>query len=142
MSCEFQEAVLEKPGIARITRKFYKPVLTDVVLGSPNQKCQGAGICIVVPYQEGVRVRWACPSARAWIRMFAHDRLRMYFWHSDLSVEGVKRFFSGPMFTVDSDYSLPKAVTNLFGLEEFVIKRGRHRLMVSAKYFIVEFSKY
>lgn len=142
MSCIFPETGSGLPLLTTTEKKFCLPVLTNVVLGSPNRKCQGAGICIVVPYQMHKKMCWTCPSVRAWVQSLSRGKLRMCFWRSDCSSGMIEQFFSSAIFVVESDYALSSSVSGLLGVEGFVIKGGQYNLKVSAKYYIVEFLQY
>lgn len=117
-----------------------RPVCTEVVLGSPSQKCLGPGICVVVPY-HGKRLDCVCPTGIAWLSLTPEGNLRMAFQRDSLGAEARERLENSSDFEIVEAYALPRSVLVLLKMDEFVLKSGRYSVDVSDTECILFFFK-
>lgn len=113
-------------------------VCVEVIFGTPGKNCQGAGICRLLPV-EPVRVRWKCPSTRAWLCTNLDGSISLCFDRRTLLRDDCEHYFVDGVFHIEEAYPLPKAIISLLNRGDFTMDSGQYSLEVSDYSYFVNF---
>jgi len=112
----------------------------EVIFGTPKRNCDGVGICRLIAV-EFVRVRWKCPSARAWLFTGPTGTVCLRFDCQRLPQEYLERYFKDQIFRVEEDFPISKAMISTLKISPFTIVSGKYSVKVSEHFLEVAFSR-
>lgn len=113
-------------------------VPVEVIFGTPGKNCLGNGICRLL-LLESVRVRWKCPSARAWLSSTADGAILLSFDRDALPAGCFERYFRGHVFQVEEAYPLPKPLLSRLNIGGFTLASGLYSIIVSGQFYSIRF---
>lgn len=105
-----------------------------VVLGSPRNKCNGSGICMVMSARVPT-ADWPCPHLKADLFLETQDVLCIRFYRKSEHAARVGHLFGGKLFQVQDRYRLPRHVQKSLGRQEPVIVAPGSYTVVESKNF-------
>lgn len=110
----------------------------EVIFGTPKRNCDGVGICRLLAV-EFVRVRWKCPSARAWLYSGPAGSVCLRFDRQRMPPSYQDRYFRGQIFKVEEDFPIPQALLSGIKMPPFTIVSGEYSVKVSGQFLEVCF---
>jgi len=113
-------------------------IRVEVIFGAPGKNCLGAGICQLL-IVEPVRVRWKCPSTRAWLCANLDGSIGLCFDRRTLLRDDCERYFAGQLFHIEETYPLPKAILSMLNRGDFTMDSGQYSVEVSDYSYFVNF---
>ena len=113
--------------------------VADVLFGSPNKRCAGAGICkIIAPVAQEMNTdgRWGCNRAIALVKVDASDTLVFQFVKHSLCRKAISKYFGNGIFLVEDPFEFRQ---NFWSEGARTIKPGAYPVVESKAYLAVRF---
>lgn len=109
-----------------------------VVLGSPRNKCNGTGICMVMSAKVST-VDWQCPYLKADLFLNKQGKLCFRFHKKSKNASRASHHFSGKTFQVVDAYQFPLHLQRGLGAEEaLVVNPGIYPVVETQDYWLLE----
>lgn len=118
--------------------KFQNFADVEVIFGTPKRNCDGVGICRLLA-AEFVRVRWKCPSARAYLYPISGGGVCLRFDRQRLPQEYQDRYFRDQIFRVEEDFHIPQSLISVINMTSFTIVSGEYSVKVSERFLEIFF---
>ena len=117
-------------GATRIMRSV-------VVLGSPQNKCNGTGICMIMPTKVST-AEWKCPYLKADLFLVGERNLCFRFSKKSRHVGRVGHHFTHNLFQVPDAYRLPLHLQKDLGLDApLAINPGVYPVVETSGYWML-----
>lgn len=116
-----------------------KVLVADVLFGSPNKKCAGAGICkVIAPVAQEMSPdgRWGCNRAVALVRIDASDTLVFQFVKHSMCRKAISKYFGTGIFLVEDPFEFRQS---FWSEGARTILPGAYPVMQSEDYLAVNF---
>lgn len=125
--------------VVAAAESIHNKIKTEIVLGSPREGCNGAGLCRIIPYGQPLNdIR--CPKTTAWISISPEKRVSVLFLTSSLDEQTVARHFPRSGFVITDTFLMPKSVLRKLGTRVAVsIQPGVYPVRRSAEFLAVTF---
>lgn len=97
----------EQPNGAPQRQAVQEVLVADVLFGSPNKNCAGAGICRVtapVAQEMGTEGRWGCHRSVALVRILSPTVIAFHFVIQSMCRKAVRQYFTADHFLVESPF--------------------------------------
>lgn len=131
----------EQPDGTPQRQAVQEVLVADVLFGSPNKNCAGAGICRVtapVAQEMGTEGRWGCHRAVALVRILSPTVIAFHFVIQSMCRKAVRTYFAGDAFEVEAPFVFQPNYWS--GGQGVTIQPGRYPVVRSADYLTVTFS--
>lgn len=112
-------------------------VTTQIILGKPNEGCEGHGICRILT--QSVMGSFKCPSVSTIITLGADGKLQFCFLKSAMTTQVKDKHFSGKWFRMEEPFLLPSRIKSRFQYNHDRIPEGKFRIFETPQFFIVRF---
>ena len=114
--------------------------VADVLFGSPNKRCAGAGICkVIAPVAQEMSPdgRWGCNRAVALVRLDSSDTLVFQFVKHSMCRKAISKYFGNGIFLVEDLFEFRQ---NYWLEGSRTICPGTYPVMRSKEYLTVRFN--
>lgn len=109
-----------------------------VVLGSPRNKCNGSGICMVMSARVST-ADWPCPHLKADLFLETQGILCIRFHRKSHHAAKVSHHFQGNLFLVQDHYQLPRHVQKNLGRQEpVIIAPGTYQVTENKEFWLLK----
>ena len=103
----FSRSIQEQPKEAPGKQTAVEVLVADVMFGSPNRSCAGAGICRVtapVAQEMSINGRWGCHRAMALVRFVPPQAIIFHFVIQSMCRKAIRAYFAGDEFLVEDPF--------------------------------------
>ncbi|MCB0552190.1 MAG: hypothetical protein KDD02_01465 [Phaeodactylibacter sp.] len=132
----------EQPNGALGRQGFNEVLVADVLFGSPNKNCAGAGICRVtapVAQELSAEGRWGCHRAIALVRAVSPTAIVFHFVLQSMCRKAIKAYFTGDTFLVEDPFEFQPDYWSKG--QPITIQPGVYPVVRSKDYLTVAFEK-
>lgn len=138
-TCTENKALMKRETVTskRIEHGFQraKCIKSEVIFGSPKNRCKGSGICKVLTLSAGRETK----RPIAYITLEQHQKIRFDFVKETLTQETINQHFSDGKLTVTDRFLFPRPILRNWGLERLVIEPGFYEVSESQQFYTVCF---
>ncbi|MCB9297820.1 MAG: hypothetical protein H6559_32520 [Lewinellaceae bacterium] len=116
-----------------------KILVADVLFGSPNKNCAGAGICKViapVAQETSPNGRWECNRAIALVKIDTSDTLVFQFVKHSMCRKAISKYFGTGIFLVEDPFEFRQ---NFWSEGSRTIRPGAYPIAPGEDYLTVSF---
>lgn len=116
-----------------------KILVADVLFGSPNKNCAGAGICKViapVAQETSPNGRWECNRAIALVKIDTSDTLVFQFVKHSMCRKAISKYFGTGIFLVEDPFEFRQ---NFWSEGSRTIRPGAYPIVPGEDYLTVSF---
>lgn len=128
-----------QPGGAPGKQAVEKILVADVLFGSPNKNCAGAGICKViapVAQETSPNGRWGCNRAIALVKIDTSDTLVFQFVKHSMCRKAISKYFGTGIFLLEDPFEFRQ---DFWSEGSRMIRPGAYPIAPGEDYLTVKF---
>ncbi|MEM1325157.1 MAG: hypothetical protein AAGI23_04340 [Bacteroidota bacterium] len=129
----------KKTTSTRLSQKLIQDVRcvkSEVIFGSPRNRCKGTGICKVLTLSAGQQPT----RTLTYVTLEKNGKLRFDFVKDSMSADLIDFHFHNHLFMVTDDFYFPKPMLKALGVEELSIQPGFYQVAESGQFLSIYFS--